>query len=95
MADHILVAAAYSAGCPRMDIYNVCSSARHPMTWRLAKECVREYWNNNPSSSRVSKATPIFVKSDRLYNAANGLRKFPVQVFKRVADTVGSKSMKI
>jgi len=49
VADHTLVAAAYSAGKPKLEVYNVCSSARNPMTWRLAKDCVKEYWNKYPS----------------------------------------------
>jgi glycerone phosphate O-acyltransferase/fatty acyl-CoA reductase len=49
VADHILVAAAFRAGIPELEVYNLCSSARNPMTWRVAKESVKEYWNKYPT----------------------------------------------
>lgn len=67
VADSILVAVAYESNKPKIDVYNICSSARNPMNWKLAKECVLEYWNTNPTPSRISKASVTFHKNFHHY----------------------------
>jgi hypothetical protein len=36
-----------------MPIYHVGSSDRNPITWAKARDVVTEFWNSNPSISRV------------------------------------------
>lgn len=95
VADSILVAAAYEANKPKIEVYNICSSARNPMTWKLAKECVQLYWNTNPSPQRISKCHVVFHKNHQLYQLANKAREIPVQLFHKVAHQVGSKDMRL
>ena len=71
VVDYILVAAAYNAGKDSVEVHQVGSSARNPVSWRLAKDCVREYWNKNPSSRKISKCNLQFQKNKRLYQLAN------------------------
>jgi hypothetical protein len=43
-----------------MPIYHVGSSDRNPITWGKAQEIVTDFWNSNPSISRVGKAGVVF-----------------------------------
>lgn len=77
VADSILVAAAFEANKPKLEVYNICSSARNPMTWKVSKECVLKYWNTNPTRTRISSARVKFHKNYHLYQLSNRARKIP------------------
>jgi len=53
---NIIVATAFNLRKNGLPIYHVGSSDRNPITWQKSKECVSEYWNSNPSISRVGEA---------------------------------------
>ena len=50
---NIIVATASNLRKNGMPIYHVGSSDRNPITWAKARDVVTEFWNSNPSISRV------------------------------------------
>lgn len=57
---NIIVATAFNLKKNGMPIYHVGSSDRNPITWGKAQEIVTDFWNSNPSISRVGKAGVVF-----------------------------------
>ncbi len=66
---NIIVATAHNLRQNGMPIYHVGSSDRNPITWSKARDIVTEFWNSNPSISRVGK-------SDVLYSENEAILKF-------------------
>ncbi len=53
---NIIVATARNLRKNGMPIYHVGSSDRNPVTWAKVRDSVCEFWNSNPSISRVNKS---------------------------------------
>lgn len=57
---NIIVATAFNIRKNGMPIYHVGSSDRNPITWGKTRDVVTEFWNSNPSISRVAKSGVVF-----------------------------------
>lgn len=57
---NIIVATAFNIKKSGLPIYHVGSSDRNPITWEKAKNIVTEFWNSNPSISRVGKSDMVY-----------------------------------
>jgi hypothetical protein len=60
VVDNIIVATAFNAKKNGMPIYHVGSSDRNPVTWKKVQDIVTEFWNSNPSGSRIGRAEVLF-----------------------------------
>lgn len=85
MADFLITAAAFMANKGKLEVFNLCSSARNPMTWRLAKECVHEYWNTNPTQQKLGRCKVVFYKNASMYKMAKTGRQIPAYMYYKFA----------
>ncbi len=60
---NIIVATAFNLRKNGLPVYHVGSSDRNPITWGTTKDFVQQYWNSNPSTSRVSKSDCLITEN--------------------------------
>jgi hypothetical protein len=63
---NIIVASAKNFNRDALPIYHVGSSDRNPIPWRNVQKTVTEFWNNNPSSSRMGKSEVLYTENQTL-----------------------------
>lgn len=67
---NIIVASAYNAFSKDLNVYNCGSSDRNPLQWSKVQNIVSEFWNANPSQSRLSNAN-VLMTNNKLKIKAN------------------------
>lgn len=65
MVANILVASAYNSNNHKLAIYNCGSSDRNPINWTQMQRIIQDFWNNNVSQNRISKAK-VLISNNKL-----------------------------
>ena len=77
-----------------MPIYHVGSSDRNPVTWAKVRDSICEFWNSNPSISRISKAGIVYSENQHLIRFNELRRRIPVVMYSNVAPLMGKQHAK-
>ena len=94
VADEIIVGSAYMARKGQIEVFHIGTSLRNPVTWRTARECVVEYWNENVPKLRVSKCSVQTRPSVLYYNLYNAARAVPALMYRGLANITQNEKMK-
>lgn len=91
---NIIVATAFNMNKNGMPIYHVGSSDRNPVTWKKAQEVVTQFWNSNPSGSRVGKSEVLFHENSALIRLNQLRRRIPVLLYHKISPYLGKQQQK-
>jgi hypothetical protein len=86
VADYVIVGTAYWAGKGLLEVMHIGSSLRNPVTWKLSKDCVLEYWNQNVPKLKVSNCNVVIRKSVLYYDLYNKARALPAMAYRGLAN---------
>jgi hypothetical protein len=90
----IIVASAYNFRNQSLPIYHVGSSDRNPLTWGEMKTEVCDFWNNNISRSKLSKAEIYVSENETMLNFRKWRRKIPIEIYRRMGPLLGKQAQK-
>lgn len=91
---NIIVATATNLRKNGLPIYHVGSSDRNPITWAKARQVVTQFWNSNPSISRVSKSDLVYNQNDNLIKFHQLRRRLPIWLYSKAAPYMGKQHLK-
>lgn len=65
------------------------------MHWKIPREMVIKYWQNNPPEKKAGNCDVIFYKTpQRMRLVSNIKQNLPLNIYKRFTDLVGTPQMK-
>lgn len=91
---NIIVASAFNAFSKNLNIYHVGSSDRNPLQWGQIQKIVLDFWNANPSQSRISKANVLLSNSKTRVRLNELKRTIPNWVYSKTAPYLGTQHVK-
>ena len=94
VVNNIIVATAFNSRKNGMPIYHVGSSDRNPVTWKKAQDVVTQFWNSNPSGSRVGKSEVLFHENASLIRLNQLRRRLPIVMYSKISPYLGKQQQK-
>lgn len=93
VADAIIVAAACFAQSPKLNIIHSASSTKHPVKWRVARDAIVPYFNQNQPEKRVSRSRFTMIKSEKMLKLTQYSRRIPLYALKGAAKVLNSPDL--
>lgn len=91
VANNCILAGAFQARNPEVQVVHACSSTRNPITWAMVHPIMLGYWNKYPPEKRVQKSKFKFYKTETQYNWAKFFRyEIAANLYMKYANLTGS-----
>jgi len=90
----IIVATAFNFGTQSLPIYHVGSSDRNPLTWGEMRTVVCDFWNENVSHTKLSKAGCFVTENETLLKLHKMKRSIPIWIYQRLGFLMDNQAKK-
>lgn len=91
VVNFLITATAFHAHKNYIEVYNVGSSDRNPLTWDECRQIVNNFWNANQSSIKLSKANVQIYPNHQEVKYQRLKRRLPAVLYNKVATLIRSK----